>query len=890
MSDIFLKFINMSISASWLVLVVIVLRILLKKAPKWLNPVLWGIVSLRLILPFSIESILSLIPSAETINPKIMYLQEPAIHSGITAFNSVVNPIITESFASNPAASVNPLQVWIPIAAVVWIIGIVAMLIYTIISYLHLNRRVSTAVLLRDNIYQSENAATPFVLGILRPRIYLPFNIDDKDIAHVIAHEQTHIKRRDHWIKPFGFLLLVLHWFNPVLWVAYILLCRDIELACDERVIKELGPDQRADYSEALLSCSVPRRVIAACPLAFGEVGVKERVKNVLNYRKPGFWLIAVAVFICIVVAVCFLTNPEKAPISLGTIKITWADVLDMRPNEPTSYKLSDADLGELRDRLRDLEIGRKNNDYAGFTPLYSLSIKAQGMEQFVISSYNSDGTHVGLMYQGEYYDIGDEDFLKYLSNICAGDNRAEAPGNKGRLSLNDVIILSQKGEDLSWEDFEQFSYVETGSGLYIRVYEINPLFSLWIGGGNPHNKPMYIRLSTSTEPEDAIDIRTEDVVAFIKKHKDDLLEASITAAVLEHCMSDRSAGLICVESHVMLALSSTPSAGSSEHKSTVTVYALIYYAGYERYSTLGQGLETAEGSYIPTALTFDVDSNGIYTLTEYWEPRDGSYYALDIESKFPKDAVKEALNHQVYVAELSQECEKKALAIMKQSGSIYDEISRLLYTITSSPLESSAPGDYITAHRSEYDTMVSYGEYTLRYCFAEFLKGNQTDLRGHIMAIACQDVMEGWGERLIIDRTANTGQDWFNLFQSNAKSLQTQYINEELEKLYPAAWILLQMEGAGNRVYRFGDSEDIMKTAGVVLNDNGTFAFTFSPLSSYLGHGAYRIDGDRLTLNTDDGRFVYVFTMIDDTLVFNAAASSDQVWFSGITDGSVFR
>ncbi len=804
MTEIFLKIINMSICASWLVLVVVILRLLLKKAPKWLNPVLWGIVSLRLILPFSIESILSLIPSAETISPKIMYSQEPIIHSGFPALNSVVNPIITESFAADPAASANPLQIWIPIATIVWIAGIAVMLTYTVISYLNLNRRLMTAVLFRDNIYQSENAASPFVLGILRPRIYLPFNIDEKDIANVILHEQAHIKRRDHWIKPFGFLLLALHWFNPVLWVAYMLLCRDIELACDERVIKGLPVDQRADYSDALLSCSVPRRVIAACPLAFGEVGVKERVQNVLNYRKPAFWLIAVAVVICIIVSVCFLTNPKKAPVSFGNIRIMWADVLDMRTNEPTSFKLNDADLGELKDRLRDLEIGQKNNDYGGFTPLYSLSIKAQDMDRFVIAGYNYDGTHVGLMYQGEYYRIENEDFSRYLSSICAGSNRAEAtglpespesPGNKGRLSLNDVIILSQKGEALSWEDFEQFSYVETGSGLYIRVYEINPLFSLWIGGGNPNNEPMYIRLRTNTEPEDAIDIRTEDVTAFISKHKDGLLEASITAAVLEHYMSDRSAALICVESHVIIALSSTPADSSNEHKSTMTVYALVYYAGYQRDSTLGQGLETAEGSYIPVALTFDVDANGIYTLTEYWEPRDGSYYAPDIKGKFPKEAAGEALNQQAYVAELSQECEKKALAIMKERGSIYDEISRLLYTINSSPRFSSAPGDYIKEHRSEYDTMVSYGEYTLRYCFTEFLKGKQTDLRGHIMAIACQDIMEGWGETLTIDKTANTGQDWFDLFRSNAESTQTKYSPEELEKYYPAAGILLQMQ-----------------------------------------------------------------------------------------------
>ena len=240
------------------------------------------------------------------------------------------------------------------------------------------------------------------------------------------------------------------------------------------------------------------------------------------GYKKPVFWIVVVAVAICFVVAVCFLTKPKMAPISFSTIQITGATTLDFRPNDPTSYKLNDAELGELKDRLRDLKIGRKNKDYGGFTPMYSLSIKAQSMEQFTIASYTSDGTHVGLIYQGEYYRIKNEDFSRYLKNICAGGNRAEAPSKKGRLSLNDVIMLSKKGEDLSWKDFERFSYVETGSGLYIRVYEINPVFSVWIGGGSLNTKPMYIKLRINKEPEDSIDIRTEDVAAFISKHKDD--------------------------------------------------------------------------------------------------------------------------------------------------------------------------------------------------------------------------------------------------------------------------------------------------------------------------------------------------------------------------------
>ena len=312
MNELFLKIINMSISASWLVLAVLLLRFVLKKAPKWVNVLLWGIVAVRLAFPFSIESASSLIPSAETIPPNIGMNTTPTINSGINAINNAVNPIISQSNTPMAGASVNPLQITIGIFEYIWIFGMIALVLYTAISYWRLHRKVDTAVRYKDNIFRSENVKSPFVLGIIKPRIYLPFNMNGQDLEHVVAHEQAHIHRKDHWWKPLGFLLLTIHWFNPLMWLAYVLLCRDIELACDEKVIKELGNEQRADYMQALVACSVNRRMIAACPLAFGEVGVKERVKSVMNYKKPAFWVIIIAVIICVGVAACFLTNPKQ--------------------------------------------------------------------------------------------------------------------------------------------------------------------------------------------------------------------------------------------------------------------------------------------------------------------------------------------------------------------------------------------------------------------------------------------------------------------------------------------------------------------------------------------------------------------------------------------------
>ena len=312
MAAVFLKLLNLSISASWLVLAVLVLRLISKRSPKWMNVLLWGIVALRLMLPFSIESALSLIPSAETVSPAVVQFDPaPTITSGVNIIDNAVNPSLSEHFAAAPTMSVNPLYVWTYLAGWVWLIGLGVMLLYALVSYLRLRRRVSVSLCVRENIYLCDAISSPFILGVVKPHIYLPSGLDEVQRQNVLSHERAHLTRRDHWWKPLGFALLAVYWFNPVLWLAYTLLCRDIELACDERVIRTMDESAVKTYSTVLLACSMPRKAVITCPLAFGEVGVKERVRNALHYKKPAFWVVAASVAVCVVVAVCFLTNPE---------------------------------------------------------------------------------------------------------------------------------------------------------------------------------------------------------------------------------------------------------------------------------------------------------------------------------------------------------------------------------------------------------------------------------------------------------------------------------------------------------------------------------------------------------------------------------------------------
>ncbi|MBQ4055260.1 MAG: hypothetical protein IJD17_06055 [Clostridia bacterium] len=324
MKEVFLQLVNMSLTAGWLILAVMLLRLIFRRAPRWVFCLLWGFVGLRLVLPFSLESVFSLIPSKTPVNEVKNAVGRIVLNtagtpvplpSGGAAVNTPPVTAIPDVGVVSPSVTLPAAKETLSLTeifALVWICGFLALLVYAAASYLLLRRRVKTAVRIEKGVWQSEAVTSPFVLGLIKPRIYLPFALDRFDLPYVLAHERAHISRRDHLIKPLGFTILAVYWFNPLIWIAYILLCRDVELACDERVIKSLDKNERRDYSTALLNCSVSRVRIAACPIAFGEVAVKERIKGVMNYKKPAFWIIILAVITTIVTAVCFLTDPKN--------------------------------------------------------------------------------------------------------------------------------------------------------------------------------------------------------------------------------------------------------------------------------------------------------------------------------------------------------------------------------------------------------------------------------------------------------------------------------------------------------------------------------------------------------------------------------------------------
>ena len=437
----FPKILNMSLTASVAIVFVMLLRLLLKKAPKVISYALWGVVLFRLLCPVSFESGISLFGLFETPTVGatdrtsiVEYIPSNIVH---TEYPEVVLPVpgigdtITEALPKGEEQlRADPLEGPIFIATYVWWGGILVMAIYGIVTWLQLRRRLVTASPLRENIYLADDIDSPFVMGLVRPKIYLPSEMEQREQSYIILHEQYHIRRLDHIVKALAFVALCIHWFNPLVWVAFILSGKDMEMSCDEAVVRKLGSEIRADYSASLLSLATGKRIIAGMPLAFGEGNTKDRIKNLANWKKPAFWVVLVAVVACIVLAVCLLTNPASYRVDFSNNEIVSATCFDFRSgdDETLSKNLNQAQIDELMSRLKDVKNTKRSSEYAGFTPGYQISAKLQDDTYIRVSGYSLDkDDQVDIEHDGQRYVVSDKDFCQYLSRVCAGGDTIEA-------------------------------------------------------------------------------------------------------------------------------------------------------------------------------------------------------------------------------------------------------------------------------------------------------------------------------------------------------------------------------------------------------------------------------------------------------------------------------
>ena len=456
MTDLFLDILNLSFSATWVVLAVVLARLLLKRAPRWMVCSLWALVGLRLLFG-GIEAPFSLIPSAEIIPPESLFDQAPAIHSGLDSIDSIVNPVYSESLRPTPGASVNPLQVWLAVFANLWVLVMGTMALWAGVSCRRVSKRVRESIPDGDGVYLCDSIDSPFIFGLFRPKIYLPSDLGGQARAHVIAHEKAHLQRRDHWWKPLGFLLLTVNWFNPAMWLSYILLCRDIELACDEKVVRELGVEEKKSYSAALLRCSVNARPITACPLAFGEVGVKHRVRSVLNYKKPAFWIILTAAVLTTVLAAGLLTDPLSPD-----PEIRWEGVLYIQEGRSVKSLPEHAEnVGTLRSALHDGTTHPNENsqsvhldwEYAG-QPIYladgTLYIEEPGGERWLpFVPKHSPADVLALLDQTVQIDLSLEG-----ETVCIREFIRDYVTREDTLGLREILSddTLQMAPSLDWE------------------------------------------------------------------------------------------------------------------------------------------------------------------------------------------------------------------------------------------------------------------------------------------------------------------------------------------------------------------------------------------------------------------------------------------------------
>lgn len=479
MTKLFLTLLNIGIKAGWLILAVLLLRVILRKAPRWTVCLLWGVVALRLVFPFPIESVFSLIPSAQTVPMEIERMEKPEVYTGIGFVDEHVNPVITSQMAPEVEESVNPMQIIIWVAALVWIVGIVLFQTYTLVSYMELRRKVRISIPFRSNrqlewgenlkiyrkIYVCDQMKSPFILGILNPKIYLPAGMDEAAYENIIQHEATHLKHGDQFWKPLGYLLMSVYWFQPLSWVAYAFFCKDMELACDERATMGMQKSEKASYCQTLLACSTNRQILAACPVAFGEVGVKERVKHVLNYKKPAFGIVLVACVVCIVTVVCFLTNPKvengnDTQSVNGTEETAATDVV-------AGTESGNTDIPESSDNVFEQSFGETEENQAYEQVLDEYRDMVQN--RFYLDVLNTDereksfgpdiGSEIRTRVQNVFYAFYDIDGNETEELIIAAGEQGIGVGNPKFMPRNYDLYTYHDGKVIHVFDDYEFGY-----------------------------------------------------------------------------------------------------------------------------------------------------------------------------------------------------------------------------------------------------------------------------------------------------------------------------------------------------------------------------------------------------------------------------------------------
>ncbi len=570
MNALFLKLLNMSAAGSVLILAVVVLRALLSRAPRWIICVMWALVAVRLVCPLSIASPLSAFRATPSIVSERgeVELFRPAGGSEkpLLAVDTVQierpqssSETLMEIPGTALAVTQRSRDAYLPPLVQAYLLGVAAMLLYALISTLLLRKKTAASLRQPGNIRVCDELPAPFILGVIRPSIYLPSALRGEEKDFVLAHERAHLRRLDHVWKPLGFLILSLHWFNPLCWLAWILLCRDIELACDEKVVRALGNSERAAYSQALLNCST-RRSLSACPVAFGETGTKKRVKAVLNYKRPAFWIVLAAVLACVVLVVCFAAKPVPETQDLSFLNYKNAiPLIGMNETAPEAVRVS-GETGSMQPGVADGKALARFLENAKWTKRRTPSPAPEprgylefGIEEdYRIIVYQSQRlAAVRFASEIRYYRTVAGDYEAALAAFLPAPStepdpppeRTAAPGSAAlrRMTPDDVAALAEKGKDLTWADLMAYEGQEIGSGRLIWRFPIDDDSCLEAYDGDLRDKPERVLLLTADEngafragPGLSVDLFSQDVSDFLSRARSRAVTVSSGGAAVE--------------------------------------------------------------------------------------------------------------------------------------------------------------------------------------------------------------------------------------------------------------------------------------------------------------------------------------------------------------------
>ncbi|NLX64816.1 MAG: hypothetical protein GX022_08610 [Clostridiaceae bacterium] len=658
MSQLFLAVLNMSLTANYVILFVILIRLLLKKVPKSISYALWVVVAFRLVVPFSLESMFSLMPRNKNvvlIPNDMIYQQSPQINNGVEAVDSFVN---TPLPAPTVMTVINPLQIFVETGTYIWVLGILMLLVYSFISVLILKRQLQGAQFIERNIFEAKNLRTPFVLGLINPRIYLPVGLSKEEQNYILLHEQTHIQRKDHIIKIIAFLILSVHWYNPLVWIAFILMSMDMEMSCDEKVLKSMNEDVKKSYANTLLSLAAGKYILSGSPLAFGEGNIKMRIKNVLNYKKPKFWILLFSIIIAAVIGIGLAMNPKSEESSMVSFngssyrvkEIIYQDpmysfgyTLDTAPKYCISsdfvlfskqssedwvmygkldpYKISKQKLYTLFNQPSDNVYEAVNNtkliyrtDTADDAKTFYLVLQLENGDVLLAVGYdNEDFRNIrwlfGLEKLSEIADLVE----KNLSIIMSSRNNASDPYDyiqEHQKEYEEIIKLG--GEEALQYMLSQF---KRGNAEGLRGYIMMQLCKELLGVRNNVTDETL----TPQEWYDALSIRQEVKLPDFEYDGNDPIEKLVYATEIEK-NSQPQRGFTIVAPKIF---------GSYEENGMLKVFVTTFSATYKLY---GNVLEEVGGSVVPSAITYKKDNNGNYVLEKYEQAQDGAYWQPSIK------------------------------------------------------------------------------------------------------------------------------------------------------------------------------------------------------------------------------------------------------------------